>query len=153
MSVTTLPAFLDALATALGARAGLSGVKVFTAPVDPGELGKEAIELGDEVDIEQERASMSSTVLEESYPVPGSIMCFAPIKTTSNAAAKTARDRCATILEELTDELSTNDDMTNTVRDCRIATQKWRQGMAPEGQLGRVCWVQFTIEVEAQVTP
>lgn len=159
MSTTTLPTFLDALVAALQLRAGLAGVLVFSCPVAPEHLGTEGIEFAEEVSVTQQRAAMGSTHVEEEYPVSGSILVLASIPKKAslaesiNAAAKVARDRCAAILEEVTDELATNDAMTATVRDVRIASQTWRQGMAPEGQMGRACWCEFSLEVTAHVTP
>ena len=151
MSTCTLPAFLDATYTALHNRAGLASVNVFTCPVDPAQLGKEAIELADSVEVTQARASLGSDDLEESYDVKGSVLVFA--QGTSNAAAKVARDRALAILEEVTDEIAGNETMTSTVRDVTITGQTWTQGYAPEGQLGRFCRVEFTLACEAHVTP
>ena len=138
------------------ARGGLSGVNVYTCPVRPEDLGKEAIELADAVEIEQYPAAMSSTNVEESYQVKGSILVFRTAKpgtTAINTAAKAARDRAAAILEEVTDELSSNDTMTATVRDVTITGQTWTQGYAPENHLGRSCHIGFTLSCVATVTP
>lgn len=159
MAATALPTMLDALVAALQLRAGLAGVNVYSAPVTPEDLGTEAIELAEEVPIEQEPAAMASTDIEESFTVKGSILCFAPMApgasrvATINAAAKVARDRACAILEEVTDELSGNRTVTGTVRDASISGVTVHQGLAPEGQLGRVCWVQFDISAEAHTTP
>jgi len=160
MSATVAGTFLDATAVQLAARAGLAGVRIFTCPVLPEDLGKEAIELGEEIPIQREIASMGSSDVEESFTVTGSILVaksFAKATTlqaTINAAAKAARDRALAILEEVTDELATNDTMATgtpavgTVRDVQMGEFTIRQAMAPEGQLGRVCWVEFTLEVQ-----
>ena len=156
MSVTTLSAFLDELATQLAARSGLAGVNVFTCPVRPEELGTEAIELAAETVIEQGRRAMNSTTQEESYEVTGSVLAYRSIPPASggiNTAAKAARDRAEAILEEVIDEVATNDTMTAKVRDVQLTGQTWRQGYAPEGQLGRFCSVEFTLTVGASVTP
>ena len=159
MATSSLPTFLDALATALAARPGLAGVNVFTCPVPPESLGAEGIELAAETLIEQLPAAMGSSELEESYQVRGSVLVAKPIvgatsaTASINTAAKAARDRCAAIIEEVTDELATNSTMTATVRDVGIVEQTYHQGLAPEAQLGRVCWVEFTLAVEAHVTP
>ena len=156
MATTTLPAFLDALAAALVLRAGLAGVAVFTCPVRPEELGDEAIELADTVEVAQGRAAMSSTDVEESYEVKGSVIVFRTAKpgaSAINTAAKAARDRATAIIEEVTDEVSGNATMSATVRDVTIAAQSWSQGYAPENQLGRFCRIEFTLRCEAHVTP
>jgi len=153
---TTLPTFLDALRAALVNRAGLAGVNVFTCPVTPDDLGKQAIELANEVPIEQNRLSLNSTVLNEEYTLPGAIIAFRTAKQGGqaiNTAAKAARDRVDAILEEVVDEITTNDTMAGTVRDVTITMQRWTQGMAPENRLGRYCRVEFTLTVTACVTP
>lgn len=159
MSATALPAMLDALATALANRGGMAGVNVFTAPVEPADLGKESVTFAAEVDIDQELAAMGSSDIEETFDVPGSIICFAPMATstgpaaTINAAAKTVRDRACDILEEVSEELASNSTVTGTVRDAAISSIKLTQGLAPEGQLGRWCSIEFTVTAEAHTTP
>lgn len=156
MSVTTLPAFLDELATQLAARTGLAGVNIFTCPVRPEDLGEEAIELAAETVIEQRQRAMNSTTQEEEYDVTGSILAYRPVPPVSggiNTAAKAARDRVEAIIEEVIDEVATNDTMTAKVRDVQLTGQTWKQGYAPEGQLGRFCSVEFTLSVAASVTP
>jgi hypothetical protein len=159
MAATALPGFLDALAALLTLRAGLAGVNVFTCPVDPADLGTEAIELAAETPVAQELAAMASRDIEEAFEVKGSIICYAPrpasasTVATVNAAAKTARDRACAILEELTDALAGDDTAGGSVRDAQISGLVMRQGMAPEGQLGRLCQIEFTISAEAHTTP
>ena len=159
MSATALPTFIDALVAALQARAGLAGVSVYSCPVSPEDLGKEAIELAAETDVVQTAAAMGSTDIEESFDVKGSIVCFTPMPAgastaaTINGAAKTVRDRACAILGEVESELSTNDTVTATVRDAHTTSIKVNQGMAPEGQLGRWCAIEFTISAEAHTTP
>ena len=159
MSATALPTFIDALVAALQARAGLAGVNVYGCPVAPEDLGKEAIELAAETDVVQTAAAMGSTDIEESFDVKGSIVCFTPMPAeatkvaTINGAAKTVRDRACAILGEVESELSTNDTVTATVRDAHTTSIKVNQGMAPEGQLGRWCAIEFTISAEAHTTP
>ncbi len=159
MSVSTLPAFLDALVAALEARPGLAGVTIYSGPVAPEDIGEAGIEFAEDVSIDQTRAAMGSTDMDESYSVTGSVLAAAPIvpkatKTaTINAAAKVARDRAFAILHEITAELATNDDMTDTVRDVAIATLDVHQAMAPEAQQGRACWVEFSLSVVARTSP
>lgn len=159
MSATSLPDFLDAFAAQLQERPGLSGVNVFTCPVAPEDLGAEGIELAEEVTIAQERISLSSDDMDETYPVNGSILVLAPYAPAAgpvagiNAAAKAARDRCEEILHELADQLADDDTADGSVSDVAMASQTWRQGMAPEGQMGRVCWCEFTLEVSNRLTP
>ena len=143
----------------LAVRVGLAGVSIFSCPVAPEDLGKEAIEFASETNVEQTIAAMSSTDIEETFTVKGSIICYSPMvgatsKVASiNHAAKTARDRAVAILGEIESELSGNATVTSTVRDARTTELKISQGLGPEGQLGRVCFVEFTIEAEAHTTP
>lgn len=159
MAATALPGFLDALAALLTLRAGLSGVRVFTCPVDVADLGEEAIELAHETSVERELAAMSSTDVEESFDVKGSIVCYHAMTSgvdpvaTINAAAKTVRDRACAILEEVTDALAADDTVSGSVRDAQVTAVTMRQGMGPETQLGRLCQIEFTISAEAHVTP
>jgi hypothetical protein len=159
MAATTLGPFIDALVAALQVRPGLARVNIFGCPVDPEDLGSEGIEFAEEVSIEQAPAAMMSTAKEESYAVSGSILvaaAAAPLSSpvaTVNGAAKVARDRCLAIVEEVTDELATNDTMSATVRDAQIVSMDVHQAMAPEAQLGRICWAEFVIAVKARVTP
>ena len=158
MSATALPGFIDALAALLTLRAGLAGVHVFTCPVAPEDLGSEAIELAPETSVEQQVAAMGSHDIEEAFDVRGSIVCYQAMTgsgavTSINVAAKAARDRACAILEEVTDALAGDDTVSGSVRDAQITGITLRQGMAPEGQLGRLCQVEFTIHAEAQTTP
>jgi hypothetical protein len=43
--------------------------------------------------------------------------------------------------------------MSATVRDAQIVSMDVHQAMAPEAQLGRICWAEFVIAVKARVTP
>ena len=159
MSATALPAFLDALQWALVGRSGLAGVRVFTCPVDVLDLGEEAIEFAEATSIEQTTAAMGSTDISEIITVNGSIICYAEMPTgadvvsTINDAAKTVRDRACAILEEVTDQLASDRTVSDSVLGAEITSVNLKQGMAPEGQLGRVCHIEFTIKAEAHTTP
>jgi hypothetical protein len=159
MAASTFPLFMDALAAQLILRAGLSGVAVFTAPVAPENAGEEAIVLAPETSIEQTVAAMSSTDIEEVYDVKGLILVYhaqapgATLVGTINAGAKAARDRAFAIFEEVVDQLTTDATVSGTVRDARTTTVTVQQGLAPEGQLGRVCQIEFVIQAEAHTTP
>jgi len=153
MAATSLPDFLDHLVDALRSRSRLSGVNIFSCPVSPEDLGLEGIEFAEEVTVDQSRAAMASTVIQETYTVTGSLLVAAPMgKRGTNVAAKAARDRCADILAEIVDELAENDTMTGSVHDVQIASQEWHQGIRPEPP-ARVAWVEFGLAVVARVTP
>lgn len=148
-AVTTIPTFLDALRTALVARAGLSGVNVFTAGVDDRAAGKQAIVL-----------AVTESVAEADYPTVPMVECFEEFGVTGwtwaqapgsgEDAIKTARDAAFDILEEVADELAGNDTMTGTVRDCRL--ESWRMDQLV-GDGTRDCKVTFTIRVQSNFTP
>jgi len=153
MAATSLPDFLDHLVDALRSRSRLSGVNIFSCPVSPEDLGLEGIEFAEEVTVEQTLAAMGSTVIAETYSVPGSLLVAASTsKLGINASAKAARDRCAAILAEIVAELGSNDTMTASVQDVQIASQNWHQGMRPDPP-ARVVWVEFSLAVKARVTP
>jgi hypothetical protein len=158
MAASAYPAFIDALASALIALPALSGVNVYTAAVDPADLGTESIMFAEEVGIDQEQAAMSSADVNEVFPVPGWITCFATMPqgadqvATINAAAKTARDAAFTILGAVTGYVRSNRTVAGTVLGAEVTSIKVTQGMAPEAQLGRWCAIQFVVEAEAHTT-
>ena len=158
MSATSLPAFLDAFVTQLQERDGLAGVAVYSCPVAPEDLGAEGIEMAAEVTVSQARAAMGSDDLEEEYEVSGSVLVYSPLSgggrvEAVNAAAKRARDHCEELLAEIADQLADDDTADASVRDVGFSAQTWHQGMAPESQMGRVCWCEFRLAVRAHVTP
>lgn len=159
MSATAFNGFIDALVAALQARAGLAGVRVFSAPADPSDVGEEAIILAPETSVIQSPAAMSSTHITEEFTVKGLILCYAaqapgadPVSTV-NAAAKVARDRAIAILEEVTDELAGDMTVSGSVLAASISELDIKQGPGAEEQLGRVCSVEFSIAAEAHTTP
>jgi hypothetical protein len=158
MSASSIGPFLDAMTTALAARVGLAGVVVYSCPVPPEALGKEAIELAPSVEVTQEAAAMSSSHITEGYDVKGSILvsiAMAPGATkpaTINAAAKASRDRALAIYDEVRDYLAAAPTVSGTVLGAEVGGLTLEQGFAPEGQLGRSCRIEFTISVEAHVT-
>ena len=151
--MSTLPAFLDAFVAALQLRGGLAGVRVFGCPVVPEDLGEEGIELAEEVSVDTSRDSMNSE--REDYTVNGSVLVLAPMvrgaspQSTINATAKVARDRCNAIVAEVADELLTDCTVGGVVVDAQLDGITFHQGMAPEGQMGRACWCEFSVKVWA----
>lgn len=104
-AISTLPDFLDALRTALAARAGLSGVNLFTAPVDEKSLGKECIVFCTEAqsgDITQ--PLMGGLEHFEEYDVQGFIWVTKP--GAGETVIGTTRDRAFALLEEVHDYLA-----------------------------------------------
>ena len=159
MSATSLPAFLDAFTAALQLRAGLAGVNIYGCPVAPEDLGAAGIELADEVAVATERVAMSSDDMEETYTVEGSITVLHPYHPAAgrvagiNAAAKAARDACEAIMHEVAGALADDATAGGSVDDAALVSQTYSQGMAPEAQMGRLCWCRFSIEVQNHLTP
>lgn len=159
MTATAVPSFLDALTTALTTRPGLAAVAVFGAPVAPEQLGKAAIELAASVEVQQEAAAMSSRDISETFTVKGSILAASPLApgatmpATINAAAKSARDKALAIYAEIADCLADDQTVSGSVLGADVGGITLEQGFAPEGQLGRVCHIEFTIAAEAHTTP
>lgn len=153
-AVTTLPAFLDALRTALAARAGLSGVNVYTADVDPESAGTEFIILGgEEIAIEMERPLAAATRVFETYSVP----CFLQILKpgAGETIIKSARDRAMALLEEVVDYLQSvkgTAAMTSAlgVRKAYVTNVRMSQDIR---DAARTCQLFFDIAVEAHFDP
>jgi hypothetical protein len=158
MAVTTLASLLDGLVASLSTRAGLAGVNVFGCNVPPEMLGREAIELAARVDVAQAAAQMGSDNIAETYRVDGSILVSRPLAAaatttdTVNVAAAAARDRALAIYGEVVEQLAADESVGGVVRWAAPGGLVLEQGFAPEGQLGRVCRVEFTVSCEAEVT-
>jgi hypothetical protein len=154
-AVTTLPAFLDNLRTHLTALAGMSGVEVFSGPVDYLSVGTEAVVFC----VERTEATFSHKTIPhlevfETYDVEGRIWIVKP--GAGETVIKEARDRAAAILELVVDELTAH--MTPTtatqaafgVDDARVTA--WALEQYPVDG-GRDCRLTFTISVQARFTP
>jgi hypothetical protein len=154
-AVTTLPAFLDNLRTQLLAVSALSGVDVFTGPVDYVAVGAEAIVFC----VEPTTADFIYRTLPhlevfEEYAVEGRIWV---VKAgAGETVIKAARDRAAAILECVVDELAAHNSPTTAtqaafgVDDARVTAWTLEQ-LAIDG--GRDCRLSFTVSVTAKFTP
>ena len=154
-AVATLPAFLDAMVAALKLRAGLSGVNVYSGPVDDLSAGQEAIVFGVEmVSAENEYPQMPMLEAWEQFDVTGWTWVSKP--GAGEAAIKTARDRAFAILEELVDYLATVNTTTAAtvsalgVDDARVTGWKLTQFF---GDGTRDAKVEYTVHVKAHYTP
>lgn len=158
MAASSIGPCLDALVVKLALRAGLAGVNLYTAPVAPEQLGNRAIEFGDTTEAEQTWAEMGSRKISESYSLRGSISITQPMTrgvsrpATINAAAKKARDAALLVYEEIRDELAADPTLGSVVDEAALDGFTMEQGFAPEGQIGRVCTIEFLIAVDAEVT-
>jgi len=153
--VTTVGVFLDSIRDRLLDRHGLSGVRVFTGPVDDLSIGQEAIVFC----VEETKAIFTYRTLPalevfETYPVEGRIWI---VKAGGGEAiVKAARDRAIEILGEVLFELAAvNAPTTATqaalgVDDARITAWSLTQ-FSIDG--GRDCRLSFVIDVKSVFTP
>lgn len=137
MSTFTVSDWKAAFKTQLENRPNLAGVTVYDAEEAMPDTDREAIVLGD---WESQNRRLTYTVDQETYTVTGHIRIWKP----DTAAA--ARDRAIAVLTEVKDTL-TDDPDTGVVFDTLFA------GYTAEERLwadqGRVCTIEFTIDVEA----
>jgi len=153
-AVTTLPAMLDALRTALAARTGLAGVNVFTADVDPESAGNEFLILAsDDVMPEIGRPLAGGARHFETYSVP----CFIRIAKpgAGETVIKAARDRAFALLEDVVDYLQSVKGTAASlaalgVRDAYVADYTLAQGI---GESARYVNLSFTIRAESHFDP
>lgn len=144
MPDSTVPTALDALKTALEARGGLSGVTVATAPLGS-DTPTEALTF-DDVDQTEERAATNIT--HETFDIAGEIYITKPGK--GDTVATEARDRAYALLDELRNELFTNEDITGTVITSKLVSHELRQGVTDPP--GRAANISFVVTVEASMT-
>ena len=148
-TVSSIPTFLDALKAALVIRAGLTGVNIFTGPVDPESEGPEAIVFGAEaIETTTEFPTVPRLECWETYILTGRIWVAKP--GAGETVIKAARDRAFALLEQVHDELATNDEMTATVTDVRPVGWRLEQGIVENE---RQCRITFSLRVEARFTP
>lgn len=154
-AVTTVGTFLDNLRTNLTALAGMSGVAVYTGPVDHLSIGQEAVVFA----VEKTTASDAYNTLPreevfESYPVGGRIWVVKP--GGGEDAIKAARDRALALLALVAGELKAHNAPTTAtqaafgVDDARITSWSLEQFVIDGG---RDCRIEFTIAVKATFTP
>lgn len=153
-SVTSVGTFLDKFRDALASRAGLSGVNIYTAPVDYVSLGPESILFAFEAASSDYEYYFPPRQVDETYQVKGGIWI---VKTgAGESVIKEARDRALALLEEVQDQLAVSSATTALslaalgVDDARITSWTIEQ-YAIDG--GRDCRVSFTVECRAKFTP
>lgn len=154
-SVTTVGTFLDNLVTQLGAVAGMSGIPVYTGPVDDLSIGQEAVVFAVEAEsVDYSYRTLPKVEVFEEYAVSGRIWIVKP--GAGEAAIKAARDRALDLLELVADELAAHNSPTTAtqaafgVDDARITSWTIEQ-YALDG--GRDCRIAFTVSVKAVFTP
>ena len=153
-SVSTCGDFLDALRAALVARAGLSGVAVYTGPVSAEALGAECIVLATEAESgDVGQPLMGGLEHFENYPVDGEIWVTYPGAGETSIAG--ARDLAFDILEEVYDYMA---GLTSTAATIAAVTvdkvdlSGWTLAQWPE-QGERHCRLKFSIEARGRFTP
>jgi hypothetical protein len=154
-AVTTVGTFLDALVTQLTGVAGLSGVAIYTGPVDHLSIGDEAICFAvDPVECDWRYRTLPHVEVFETYRVKGRIWI---VKAGGGETIiKAARDRALALLEYVVDELAAHNTSrvatyaAFTVGDCRISALTLEQFVVDGG---RDCRLTFTVDAEATFVP
>jgi hypothetical protein len=147
-TASSIGTFLDAVRAALLLRAGLSGVHVFTGPVDNLSIGTEAIVFAvDSTEVQQDYPTVPQREAFETYAVEGRIWIVK--QGAGETAIKAARDRALAIMNEVQSACITDKTMSGSVRDLKLTSYKLEQ-FPIDG--GRDCRIAFTIDVQAHYT-
>ncbi len=147
MSTSAIGTVMDALVDALRARAGLSGVNIYSAPVSLEESGLESIEFGD-ADLEDEPLAMGGNKTET-----WNVECYLVGQAQSwdgdtETAIRSARDRTLELFAEV--ESYVNDTYTGSLPDVTLTAGKLESGYGPET---RACRLTFTTRILASKNP
>lgn len=146
MSSWTGPAFITALVAALDARAGLDGVKVFSAPAGNELPANEFIEFRG-IEGAQDPFAFGKRRVDR-YIAHGTVWSWKP--GGGETIWTSARDRAAAIVAEIEDYLVDNHTVAGTVTYARMANIDLVQGTATNGSVsGRVAKIDFEIAVDA----
>jgi hypothetical protein len=154
-AVSTVGTLLDTFRTKLVARTGLAGVAVHTGAVDEISIGTEAIVFAvEDTKVDYRYRTLPHLEVFEEYVIEGRIWI---VKAGGGETViKSARDRALAILEEVADELATDNTSTATtvsalgVNDARLTG--WTLSQYPiDG--GRDCRIAFNVDVSATFTP
>ena len=138
----SIGAYKDALAVALGLRAGLSGVTVYAAYVHTDDLKREAIVLGNWTQTFEQITQGADGSYEEVYSIECSIV------SKRVESPKAARDRALAIMEEVQAELEEDHTVGGTAWLSQFSGHTGEETYDAEG--GRRCVLQFTIDMKAQ---
>ena len=154
MSDWTAPDFLDALETALNARAGITGltpkVRVLTYYPSVDEPLTDAIIIGFEVSGTSEPAAVGKGRYTDAVTLDCEIRVVRP--GAGSTPAKAARNRMSDLLGEIDNELRTTlPQVGDQTISAHIATQNMAQFPYHSGASAiRVCLIEFTIEYQAR---
>jgi hypothetical protein len=153
-AVSTVPAFLEALRDALTSQTSLSGVNVYTAPVDDLSMGEKSIVLCVEpVQADYEYLTMPRTQVTESYEVLGVIWSWAA--GGGEDAIETAREDAYAVLEGVHDYVAGLVGKAETqgalgVDHVKVIGHRLEQGA---GDAARLCKLTFTLAADAYFSP
>lgn len=131
-----------AFKTDLEGRAGLSSVTIYDAETNTEDLAREHVVLGD---WEQNVEYITFRTKEESYVVDGRVSVKKP------NTAKAARDRALAILAEVETQLDSDPEGSATVWDALFVGYRAEERVDADN--GRVCDIEFQIEVKAHDNP
>lgn len=153
-TTTTVPEFLEALSGRLSALPALSGVNVFTAPVDEVSMGRESIVFGYEaIEAQYDYQTMPRVQAHEVYSVRGFIWIVGP--GAGEPAIAAARTRAYDILEAVHDYVAGLVGKSETqaalgVDHVKVTGHTLEQSIG-DGQ--RHVFLRFTIEADAYFDP
>jgi hypothetical protein len=141
MSTFVIGSVLDAIRAALVLRSGLTGVDVYSAPVTRADLKPEYILFG--APVLEEEGTLASYP-SEVWTVDGEIRALAEWAGTAEATNSAARTRGLAVLSEIDAHIA-------IVYASGLPTVALTKGeVVPESTPdGQVCWVEFTMTVEA----
>lgn len=157
MADWTAPAFLDALVTQIGVRAGITSltptVRVLAYYPGADEPLTDAILLGFTVTDTNEPAALGNQSHEEEVTIDCEVRVVRP--GAGAVPAKVARDRAADILGEIHDEVATNWPQVGTQTiAARVQSRTMSQFPYQAGETAvRVCLIEFVIVYKARTTP
>jgi len=146
MSTSTLPAVLTALQAALDGLSGLDGVSVFSGPAGDSQT-LECVELGAEIPMTSEPAAMNGLRKEE-YSIDGSVFSIKP--GAGETVIQAARTRAFAMYAYIETYLNDTPTIGGTCTDSNLEQSKVKQSYLPDG---RMCAIEFTINVTAFVNP
>ena len=153
-AIPTVGTFLTNLRGVLVLESGLTGVNIFTGPIDEEAAGTEVIAFAAApTRVDYRYPTVPSREVFEEYSVEGRIWIVKP--GADEAVIAEARDRAIAILQEVHDKL---DGYVGTpacqaalgVDDARVSEWTLEQVVAPEA---RDCRLTFTVAVKARFTP
>lgn len=143
--VSSIPAVLTQLQTALSARAGLAGVRIVTGDI-AADTPRRAIVLHSIDGWDQTWASQGALARDETYTIRGWIWTVAAGQ--GETAIVAARNDAFGLLGELEAELRGDASIGGTALKAHFTGGRVEQGVHPDG---RFCQLDFSIDVHARL--